>query len=190
MDLGAFSRIEDLSSIAAENGISVPRLRGYRLMKDEKPMDVNESLKSIEISCVEELCTAIPFWHPDTGMSTFSSETDKKVKYYIRNYDWHGLSGKIRWDRIHGWKRRVLKTHIKNETKKYLRQAEVWNKYVGRDDVLYIHARIGGWNWAHYHQEVDSQPWFLEKVDDAWDGTYCDIYALIKSEVSDERKEV
>ena len=190
MDLGAFSRIEDLSSIAAENGISVPRLRGYRLMKDEKPMDVEEETRHVEASCVEYLCSSVPFWCPNADMYIYSTDIEKKIRYYIDDYDRYGYGGKVRWERIHGWKRRVLKTHIKNETKKYLRQAEVWNKYVGRDDVLYIHARIGGWNWACYHQEVDTQPWFLEKVDDAWYETYCDIYALIKSEVSDERKEV
>jgi len=31
MDLGAYVQIEDLDKIAKENGIVVPRLRGYRL---------------------------------------------------------------------------------------------------------------------------------------------------------------
>ena len=37
MDLGAYENIEELSAIAKENGIEIPRLRGYRLMKNEKP---------------------------------------------------------------------------------------------------------------------------------------------------------
>ena len=60
--------------------------------------------------------------------------------------------------------------------KKYevIRQCETWNKYAGRKDVLYIHSRIG------YNTEgIDDQPWFLDHVCDAYDGTYCDIYALI-----------
>ena len=36
MDLGAYAQIDDLSEIARRNGIEVPRLRGYRLMKDER----------------------------------------------------------------------------------------------------------------------------------------------------------
>lgn len=37
MDLGAFSKIDRLAKIAADNGIYVPRLRGYRLMSEEEP---------------------------------------------------------------------------------------------------------------------------------------------------------
>lgn len=45
-----------------------------------------------------------------------------------------------------------------------------------------IHARIGGTsdtsNWVSYGgpDNIATQPWFLEKVDDNWDPTYCDIY--------------
>ena len=86
----------------------------------------------------------------------------------------------IRWNRIHGWKRKVLKTYIHNEIKRQTKQWELWNKYAGRDDILYIHARIGGGNWPHYFDQVVYQPWFIEKVDDSFDSTYCDIYARIK----------
>ena len=56
---------------------------------------------------------------------------------------------------------------------------ETFDKYSGRSDVLYIHARIGGGNWHSYRDQVKGQPWFLEKVDDPYDTTYCDIYAKI-----------
>ena len=103
---------------------------------------------------------------------------------HCRKYDDNGdpLS-EIRWDAIHGKQRRILKTHIHNSVKRYIDQYSTWNKYAGRADVLYIHARIGGAvNWPYYYQEVVNEPWFLEKVDDAWDCSYCDIYALIKNE--------
>ena len=87
---------------------------------------------------------------------------------------------KVCWDRIHGWKRKVLKTFIHNEQKRVEAQRLLWNKYAGRDDILYIHARIGGGNWSYYHDQVDTKPWFLEKVDDSFDSTYCDIYAKIE----------
>lgn len=34
MDLGAYAQIDTLASIATDNKIYVPRLRGYRMMKD------------------------------------------------------------------------------------------------------------------------------------------------------------
>ena len=42
MDLYAYTQIEDLQAIAARNGISVPRCRGYRLMKNEEHVTTAE----------------------------------------------------------------------------------------------------------------------------------------------------
>ena len=112
MDLYAYFQIDQLSGLAKDNGIEIPRLRGYRLMAEES------------------------------------------------------------------------KLPVKTEAKEAARhQFETFNKYVGRDDVLYIHARIGGGNWLPYGgADIEKQPWFIEKVDDCYDQTYCDIYARIKQE--------
>lgn len=60
----------------------------------------------------------------------------------------------------------------------------LFNSYVGRDDVLYIHARLGSTSWTDEKTkaEVTRQPWFLAKVDDSFDSSYCDIYARIGKE--------
>ena len=42
MDLGAYANIEDLQQLAEKNGIDMPRCRGYRLMKNEKPISNKE----------------------------------------------------------------------------------------------------------------------------------------------------
>ena len=46
MDLYAYSQIEneEIKRIVKANGIEVPRLRGYRLMKDEEPV-TKDSIK-------------------------------------------------------------------------------------------------------------------------------------------------
>ena len=181
MDLGAYSNIEDLDKIASDNNINVPRLRGYRLMKDEKPINIEEWCDGIDTKIVENLCESVPFWTYGTGHYLLSYERDRlKYKYLIFNKDNWSRPIKVLWNKIHGKKRKVLKTAIHNETKSYKLQANTFNKYVGRDDILYIHARIGGGNWNYYHQYVVNEPWFIEKVDDAFDSTYCDIYARIK----------
>ena len=58
---------------------------------------------------------------------------------------------------------------------------DTWNKYAGREDVLYIHSRMGGYDWETYLKkgELMNQPWFLDRVDDSIDSTYCDFYAKI-----------
>lgn len=176
MDLWAYSNIENLEELAKKNGIDCPRLRGYRLMKDEEPIDIKQFIKDehIDYYCVKDLCGSDPFWCPTSNCYLACEETDRKIAYYTDKE-----SETVRWDRIHGWKRRALKTYIHNEIVRYKKQYTVWNKYVGRDDVLYIHARIGGNNWSYYYKYVVNQPWFIEKVDDGFDSTYCDIYAKI-----------
>lgn len=177
MDLGAYAQIEDLSEIAKANGIEVPRLRGYRLMKDEEPVkdSLVELLKDAERDVCDHLCCTVPFWDPNSCTSEFSYRTDLKRDYYMTK------SGEIRWDRIHGKMRKILKFEIKKKQRRILKQFEIFNKYVGREDVLYIHARIGGGNWDYYGgPELAKKPWFIEKVDDYFDSTYCDIYARIK----------
>lgn len=185
MDLYAYAQIRELEEIAKKNGIEVPILRGYRLMKDEKSENFEAiDKKDIEVGCVKFLCESDPFWQPNSDCATFDSWTDYLKSYYLVETEdedgWKHYSD-VRWDRIHGWKRKVLKTYIHNELQRQRKQHEVWNKYVGREDVLYIHAGIGGDNWPYYYKEVVDQPWFLEKVDDSFDSTYCDIYAKIRA---------
>lgn len=180
MDLWAYANIGNVEEIANANGIDCPRLRGYRLMKDEEPIDYREivAANSLDVECVKNLIRCEPRWDPNAWGYVYDDYTDYLIKKYVD--DEHD---QVRWGRIHGWKRRVLKTYIHNETVRYRKQYEVWNKYAGREDVLYIHARIGGNNWPCYYKQVVDKWWFIEKVDDAFDSTYCDIYARIRTDV-------
>lgn len=182
MDLYAYANIENLDELVRKNGIEVPRLRGYRLMKDEAPEDMNEIFDGLDVMTTRHLVHTCPFWSYKSNCSEYSGYTDWLEHYYIGKNE----NGEeyVLWENIHGWKRKELKTAIHNEKKKWQKQYEMWNKYAGKENILYIHARIGGWNWPHYYQEVAYQPWFLEKVDDAFDSTYCDIYARL--ELGDE----
>ena len=176
MDLGAYVQIDEFDDIMKRNGIEVPRLRGLRRMKDEEPIDMEEKYQWIAVNCLENLCESIPSWTPYPYTLLWNTYNHKKFLYYT-----YGKGRSINWGYIHGKKRKVLKTYIRNEKKRYERQYLIFNKYCGRDDVLYIHARIGGGNWAYFGgAEISRQPWFIEKVDDAFDCTYCDIYARIK----------
>lgn len=179
MDLGAYSQIEDLEVIAKANGIYCPRLRGYRLMKDEDLIDVSQWLKGNDVYCLKRLIET--HWDPKERFHELSAWTDFCKEYYIGNFESKDKEEFVRWDRIHGKHRKMLKTAMHNDKRAYEKQAEVFNKYVGRDDILYIHARIGGGNWSYYYKDVVNQPWFIEKVDDGFDSTYCDIYAKINT---------
>lgn len=181
MDLGAYAQIEDLEKVAELNNIKVPRLRGYRLMVSEESVNMQEFQRSSAVNCCRDLITASPSWSLHPSCYILSSYTDVRKDYFLKK-DKEGNYCAVRWDRIHGKHRKNLKTAIHNDFINTKKQYAVWNKYIGREDVLYIHARIGGGNWPYYYKEVVDQPWFLEKVDDSFDCTYCDIYAKIDPE--------
>ena len=199
MDLGAYIQIESLYEIAAKNNISVPRLRGYRLMKEEIPVDLKsvvhfeyEAYNLIREYFIRDAINKYIPWQLDNFSRTKNkayysrkvrlyTNTDKCVNKY---YDYFEDKEKpFPWYKFHGKLRRKLKLLYKQCSRKSNAQYEVFNKYVGRNDVLYIHARIGGNNWKYFNgEELEKQPWFLEKVDDCFDSTYCDIYAKINIE--------
>lgn len=186
MDLIAYSQIEDLDVIAEQNGIDIPRLRGYRLMKNENPVskeEIKEMMQECEVDVGRNLCEAYPYWSPNPKYRMCSDYTDFiKDFYLILNPDKDKRVGEkyisIRWDRIHGWKRKILKFEIKKRKRKIKKQYDMWNKYAGKENVLYIHARLGGYNW-NGHENLTKESWFLDRVDDSFDNSYCDIYAKI-----------
>lgn len=184
MDLYAYTQIENLDAVAKANGINIPRLRGYRLMGNETRSnegDVEELLREYEMEVYESACTSSFAINPTVW--AYCGRTRRvEEKYLIKRVDEKGREQTVgfRWDRLHGKRRKNLKYSLKNKKRRVLEQVDTFNKYVGRKDVLYIHARIGGGNWLYYGgTEIERQPWFLEKVDDCWDSTYCDIYAKI-----------
>lgn len=193
MDLGAYIHIEDLDSVASANGIHVPRLRGYRLMSEEEPYtaeEIGEVMLNAAMDVYDDACRSVPPFCPDSCISAYNASTRRRMsKYLIRQKVMREIFGReieceetvgFRWDLVHGKRKKAIRFAVKKRQRAYLAGIEAWNKYAGQPDVLYIHARIGGDNWYYYGgPELAKQPWFLEKVDDAFDCTYCDIYAKI-----------
>lgn len=178
MDLQAYLNIEDLSAVAEANGIDVPRLRGYRLMALEQPM-TEEEIRSMEQSMVryayKDGCTSIPRFTPQSGWSEFSPLSDWYLKKYLTP------EGDLKWNLIHGKRRKNMKFAVKKKKRAVREECAAWNRYAGREDVLYVRARIGGNNWNYFKGYLlEKEPWFLEKVDDSFDCTYCAIYAKVK----------
>lgn len=183
MDLYAYMNIGSLDELAKRNGIEVPRLRGYRLMAQEEHLSTSDLEKLIHADAIWECERWCCSHFYDHDFIEFSPRTDNVRKKYMISKD--GSFAEIRWNRIHGKRRKRLKYAIKKRRQRVLKQYEVFNKYAGREDVLYIHARIGGNNWDAFNgSELKKQPWFLEKVDDHFDETYCDIYARISNNAS------
>lgn len=168
MDLYAYTQINRLEDIAKANGIDVPRLRGYRLMKDEQSVP-EEVLQNIIKSETEDTL----------------NRTARRVTDMIEDFDAEKLKA-VRYDV--GDLMDFLGRYFSFESR--LRtQYEVWNKYAGRDDVLMIHSRIGGPTYTYTNKageevtyDLRDQPWYLDYAQDAIDSTYVDIYAKITVE--------
>ena len=159
MDLGAFVNIENLQRLADANGVAVPRLRGYRLMQNETEVDEED---------VSEIIHNLEVWECTNLFG------DKYIQNRTEN------EKRIQWELLHGKRRKVLKFAVKKRRKRAIEQYRIFNKYVGQSGVLYIHARIGGPNWNRYGgPDLEKTSWFIEKVDDCFDSTYCDIYAKV-----------
>lgn len=173
MDLGAYAQIEDLGDILGDNNIEIARLRGLRLMKNEKPVS-DEKLK--EMIADEQTAYAIN-WIKQRNDWCWSSSRDRYWhKSFIYGKDKNGYDEVIGVDftKVHGKLRKHIKFAWKKIVKAYTAQYEMFNKYAGKN-VLYVHARQGGGNRPWY--PIDTKhPMYLSDVDDAWDSTYCDIY--------------
>lgn len=182
MDLGAYAQIEDLEQVMKDNNIEIPRLRGLRLMKNESPItraSMEDRWEWIGIEECDTLCRN--GFHLHANWCELSQRTDEIVnKYMTRDKNDHVIG--IKWNKVHGKKRKAFKYVLRKARERVFIQVRMFNKYCGRDDVLYIHARIGAGNWSWYNcdEVVKGQPWFLDVVEDAFDCTYVDIYAKIK----------
>lgn len=195
MDLGAYAQIDDLEAIMKANGIEIPRLRGLRLMENEEPVS-DEELRKLAVEeglyrCMGLCRSGFDF---NSYCSTYSDYTDWLCERFIEIDEQYNEDGTysfkkpvaIKWDKVHGKKRKAFKYVIKKAKKEVFEQFKVWNKYAGMKNVLYIHCRLGAGNWSSYnvHEIIESKPWFLDDVEDYFDSTYLDVYAKIDPEVS------
>ena len=187
MDLGAYANIPDLEYIMKEKNIDIPRLRGLRLMKNEEPVtrkEMDEIAISHGLYSCDNLCRC--GFRPNAGWITMSEYTnmiaEKYLEYEERNgHKMHTCPTGVKWDNIHGKKRKAFKYVLKQDKKRVYDQYKMWNKYCGREDVLYIHCRLGAGNWGWYNCDeiIKNQPWFLDCIEDSFDRTYLDVYAKI-----------
>ena len=187
MDLAAFADIERLGALARANGIDVPSLRGYRLMSKEEPWDDG-------IISREENALIGIYWHTGCHGVGPDFDFDCTMEDFIDGY----RPAHVPRSRVPKEFRDCLGPTLTVFDKvsmaraRWHRQAMLWNRYAGKEGVLYIHSRMGGTGRArgdyykdgevfwHKGWDVRDQPWFLDVCADAFDPTYCDIYARIK----------
>ena len=183
MDLYAYTQIDSLHDILSSTGVDVPRLRGLRLMLEEEPIsdeDIAEAIHDEQMYVAERIIQSVPKWSPNSNVTRYNWETDRACRKYLV-HDADGKVTDVRWELIHGQHKKNMKHAMKIAKRRVLDSFGTFNRYAGRDDILCVHARIGGRNWGYYNRggAVSGSDAFIEKVDDMFDDTYCDIYLRI-----------
>ena len=178
MDLGAYAQIKDLDELVKANGIEVARCRGYRLMKDEEAIsdkDIEKYVRECMLGSAEDEVRTTGYF------VEYSSKATRRCRKYLICNNKEGYLNVIdvNWKNVHGKLRKRIKFAMKIAKSEALAQYRLFNKYAGRNDVLYIHAKLGSWSWSDIKWwNYESQPWYLDGCDD-YDRAYCDIYAKI-----------
>lgn len=188
MDLFAYTQINSLHDILDSTGVDVPRLRGLRLMLEEEPIsddDIAEAIHDEQMYVAERAIRSIPKWSTNSDTTRYGWETDRACRKYLVYGD-DGRATAIRWELIHGQHRRNMKHAMKIAKRRVLDSFGTFNRYARRDDILCVHARIGGRNWGYFNEggAVSGSDAFIEKVDDMFDDTYCDIYLRIDPKIA------
>ena len=128
MDVGAYVQIENLRPVMTENNIYVPQLRGIRLMSEEEPAsqeDIAKYIKKMALINCDEACRSNFSYNP--SCYTFSPATYRLERKYLI-YDGIRLVD-VRWDKIHGKKRKMFKYLFKRAKKRATENFSIYNKY-------------------------------------------------------------
>lgn len=161
MDLLAYMQIDTLKYLLDKNQIYIPRLRGIESMR---------IANSISKGWIDEAIK-------DTFYIHFVNLEEYHGHHNIKCVD--GVN--VIWEKLHGKRRSRAKLLLKHVKRDVTAWANAYNKYVGRGDILRVHTRLGGDNWIYREgYKLEKATWFLEKVDDYFDSTYCDIYVKIE----------
>lgn len=120
MDLFGYLQIDRLQDVADKNGISIPRVRGYRLMSEEKAVTKEELQEDIVDSLALVYEKAIFHFkgnYSDEGVNKL------KKKLFIRDYAPITLSNgmtvsvgrtvDLRWNLLHGKNKKIMKYMVK-----------------------------------------------------------------------------
>lgn len=103
MDIGAYAKINDLSTILDSTGINIPRLRGLRLMAMEERIteeEIKEMTASAEVDAVEDLVRACPPWSVNSDCHSYCRRTDDNLKrflVYTKNENGYERPTAVRW---------------------------------------------------------------------------------------------
>lgn len=174
--------IKTVFDVFETTGVMIPGISAIRVMKEESKISLEEVIKIIkeqEVMIVEDLLSSYPRW----TIQPYYIRSKNKEKY-VHKYIHSGEEEMyVRWDRIHGKHRKIAKFECKKREKKVKKAADVFNKYVGRNDVIcvytYLPKRSDKEEWIKL---IKSETSFLEISTDYNYPCIYDIYLKVDPE--------
>lgn len=175
--------IRTVFDIFETTGVAVPGIRSICVMKEEEKISLSEIdrvMKREEVFIIDDLLSSYPRWtiHP---YYTRPKNKEKYVHKYIHSSEEEAY---VRWDRIHGKHRKIAKFECKKEKKRAKEAAGVFNKYVGKDDVICVYVfpqnRSDKEEWI---KQIKSELSFLEINTDYDDPCIYNVYLKVDPEV-------
>lgn len=177
MEYNIAKRVNDL--IVEVTGVPLLPIQDARIMKNEEsPYDedyIQHVIGRNEVAIVEHLI-----------MSRWSSRPKKKllrsVKLMYKYIDYDKLiktNNGIKWENLHGKKRKIAKYKIKKLRREIRKKYDTYNKYVGRDDVLYFHTIVD----TNQYNELRHSQSYIEDIPDWYDPRYKDMYFKADSDM-------
>ena len=159
------------------SGFKACEVPEFKLMSNKKPVspeEISRRKNEDAVYILKRLVSNYPAWTINKiyGYSWRLGSTLKWDHYMTK--DENGEYNGIRWDRIHGKHRKVLKYKLKKNNEIIDKQYNTWNKYAGRKDVAYMYTY-----WYYLDNEVLDQSCILERICDHFDPDYYYVYAKI-----------
>lgn len=167
------------AEVLKEHKIEIHRISEIYFMGDGIKVpedDVKQAGLEIDVTAIENACCY------DGSGYMYDYITRRMCRKHIKNYSTTTSHSeqKPMWETVHGWLRRKAKFEKKKLAKSFKTEVNMFNQYVGRDDVLCVKAKLGSWNWSgRVHSDYKDKDWYLGSCDDWWDKAYCTIYVRV-----------
>lgn len=138
-----------------------------------------------EVLIVEELLNRYPSWSSNPfAMTPISANHRKCIQQYIKNTE---NGSKVDWSKIHGKHRKLAKFQCKKASRRIRYNMKFFNEFAGREDVIYIFARMDK-KWMDTHRDELSEDTNILAITEQKDskGLRCGIYLKISKEIDHE----
>lgn len=177
--------INTRNDILQTAGVSIPG--EFLIMKEETKIsleEVDQIMKKQEVMIIDRLLSSNPRW----TLQPYFTMPKNKEKYVHKYIHFDSKEEHVRWDRLHGKHRKIVKFECKKEKGKIRDGILTFNHFAGREDVMCIRVDTShSENGKGFLYQIESLPYFLTMnlsyENEAFSSNIYDIYLKVNPEV-------